>query len=315
MKILDDNQTALQQADATQPVRALGSGATWTEVAQGVDGLSDVNIGERWHTYDFHSEILPDDRRVIVCLPEAYLQDRERRFPVLYLHDGQNLFDGKTSFVAGRTWRAHTTADALSAEGSVEPLIMVGIYNTGLRRMAEYTPTADAKLGGGEGDRYGRVLVEEVKPFIDSRFRARTGRLDTAVGGSSLGGLISLYLGLRYPEIYGKVAALSPSIWWDRRSILSLVREAKPQPEIQIWLDMGTAEGSIHLRDADVLHTLLLRRGWREGLDLMYLRVEGAVHDEEAWASRFDKVLRFLFPAHGPSELEQIAKTVDFRDT
>ena len=297
MPIYNDKQIPATVADAPHPVQSTQPRAAWTEVLRPSEDSGEVTWGERWFTYEFHSEILPDDRRVIVYLPQAYERDTQERYPVFYLHDGQNLFDGKTSYVAGRTWRAHTTADALTEQGAIEPVILVGLGNTGLRRMAEYTPTKDARLGGGEGDLYGRMLVEEIKPFIDGRFRTRAGRMDTAVGGSSLGGLISIYLGLRYPEVFGKVAALSPSIWWDGRAIVGLVRQAKPRPDTQIWLDMGTAEGSHHVRDADLLHTLLLRRGWREGLDLLYLRVEGAVHDEDAWADRFDKVLRFLFPA------------------
>jgi predicted alpha/beta superfamily hydrolase len=245
----------------------------------------------------FHSRFLSADRDISVYLPEAYRAEPRRRFPVFYLHDGQNLFDGRTSYVADRTWRAHTTADALTREGLIEPLILVGIANTGLGRMADYTPTRDPRLGGGEGGRYGRLLVEDLKPLIDRRFRTLPTPENTALGGSSLGGLISLALGLDYPNIFGKLAVMSPSIWWDNRSVLSLVNEPGPKPPLKIWLDMGAAEGLRHLRDADLLHRRLVLRGWKDGIDLQYLRVPGAVHDEDAWAARFDQVLRFLFPA------------------
>ena len=252
---------------------------------------------------DFHSRFLPDDRNVLVYLPEAYFTTPRRRFPVFYLHDGQNLFDGRTSYIPGVTWQAHTTTDRLTAEGRIEPVILVGVANTGIRRMAEYTPTRDPRRtganAGGEGYLYGKLLVEDLKPLIDRTFRTLTGPADTALGGSSLGALISLALGLEYPSIFGKLALMSPSVWWDRRSILRLVGEAKPRPALRIWMDMGMSEGLRHLRDADLLHSRFIAQGWRETgphPDLHYLRVPGGLHSETAWAARFDQVLEFLFP-------------------
>ncbi len=257
----------------------------------------DLLTNPRYHVYDLHSAILPDDRQVVVYLPPQYDTEPERRFPVFYLHDGQNLFDGRTSYVPNCTWRAHTTSDELNAAGEIDPVILVGVANTGVRRMAEYTPSRDPRMGGGEGPLYARLLIEELKPFLDETYRTRVGAPDTAVGGSSLGGLISLYLGTQHPEAFGKVAALSPSLWWNGRTLVDHIRRQHAQPDTRIWLDMGTAEGERHLRDTDQLDRLLRSLGWREGVDLRYLRAEGAVHDESAWASRFGDVLRFLFPA------------------
>ncbi|NYF80541.1 alpha/beta hydrolase [Granulicella arctica] len=258
----------------------------------------DADAIPRLETWHLHSQALPDPgyRPILVYLPEQYYSEPHRRFPVFYLHDGQNLFDGRTSYVAGRTWQAHTAADNLNAAGEIEPVILVGIANTGTRRMAEYTPTRDPKMGGGEGRKYGRLLIDELKPFIDRTYRTRTGPHDTGLGGSSLGGLISLFLGLEHPSVFGKLAVMSPSIWWDHRSILNSVNQAHPRPDLRIWLDMGTAEGARHVRDTDHLHRLLLRLGWQEGKDLAYTEAPGAVHDEAAWAQRFPNALRFLFP-------------------
>jgi predicted alpha/beta superfamily hydrolase len=244
----------------------------------------------------FHSRFLADDRDIAVYLPEAYTSDPARRFPVFYLHDGQNLFDSRTAYIPDCTWQAHTTADRLTREGLIEPVILVGINNTGLRRTAEYTPSRDMRLRGGDGDLYGRLLVEELKPLIDRTFRTLPGAPHTGVGGSSLGGLISLYLGFTYPEVFSKVAALSPSIWWDNRSILRTVSSGRMRPDLRIWLDMGTGEGLRHLRDTDLLHRRLLDRGWRDNIDLKYFRVPNGLHSETAWAARFDQVLQFLFP-------------------
>jgi predicted alpha/beta superfamily hydrolase len=249
--------------------------------------------------HEFRSRWLPSRRDVTVYLPEAYFAEPDRRFPVFYLHDGQNLFDGRTSYIADHTWRGSETADAMTAAGKMEPTILVGVANTGVRRMMEYTPTRDARLGGGGGDRYGRLLVEELKPLIDGTFRTLTGPEHTGMGGSSLGGLITLALGLAYPQVFGRLAVMSPSVWWNQRSILNLVSEFRTsdsRSRPRIWLDMGTGEGLKHLRDTDLLHRRLRLRGWRDDKDLKYLRVEGAFHTEDAWANRFDETLAFLFP-------------------
>ncbi len=242
------------------------------------------------------SAILPDDRVISVYLPPQYGLEPERTFPVFYLHDGQNLFDPVTSYIPGRTWRAGTTADRLNASGQAEPVILVGVANTGLRRMAEYTPTRDYRMGGGEGRRYGRLLVEELKPWLDRTYRTRTAASETGLGGSSLGGLISLYLGLEHPDVFGRIAVLSPSIWWDQRSILTFIAEAVPKPALKIWLDIGTAEGLRHVRDTELVNRRLMNQGWKPHVDLEFVKIEGGFHSEDAWADRFDQVLAFLFP-------------------
>ena len=273
----------------------------------------------------FHSAYLPDDRDISVWLPPCYGSWPEHRFPVLYLHDGQNLFDPRTSYVPGRTWRAHVTADRLAREQLIEPLILVGINNTGVRRMAEYTPSPDWRHGGGQGPLYARLLVDELKPLIDSTLRTRPGPQETGLAGSSLGGLISLAIGLDYPQVFGRLGVLSPSVWWNNRDILNHLGPSEPgrpgiappiprhapaaspithplaysssRPRPRIWLDMGMSEGLRHLRDTDLLHARLLARGWQDEVDLRYLRVPSGVHDEDAWARRFDRVLQWLFPS------------------
>lgn len=245
----------------------------------------------------FQSSFLPDARDIEVYLPEAYTNDPERHFPVFYLHDGQNLFDGRTSYIPDHTWQAHTTVDRLTRDGLIEPIILVGINNTGVRRMSEYTPSPDASLRGGDGDLYGRLIVEELKPCIDREFRTLRDAANTGLGGSSLGGLISLYLGFTYPQVFSRLAVISPSVWWNDRAILRTISAGHTRPNLRIWLDMGTAEGLRHVRDCDLLHRSLVRNGWRDGIDLSYLRIPGGVHNEDAWAARFDQVLRFLFPA------------------
>lgn len=274
--------------------------AGWVRLADrdGVDGADSTRL-ERLERYSFHSRALPepDVRNVLVYLPPQYKTEPDRRFPVFYLHDAQNLMDPSTAYIPGETWDVHRTADRVSAAGEMEPTILVGVANAGLRRIAEYTPGRDARLkGGGEGRSYGRLLIDELKPLVDETYRTCVGPEDTGLGGSSLGGLISLYLGLERPDVFGRIAALSPSVWWDQRSILSRLARAVPRPPLKVWLDIGAAEGQRQVRDVGMLYRQMLRQGWRDGMDLQCFVAENAEHNEAAWAARFDRVLKFLFP-------------------
>jgi predicted alpha/beta superfamily hydrolase len=247
---------------------------------------------------DFKSNYLPDNRDVIVYLPPGYEQEAERTYPVLYLHDGQNLFDGKTSFVKGRTWMVREHADAAIEAGEVEPLVIVGIYNTGDRRLAEYTHEYNWQMGGGEANRYGDLLTQELMPWIAEQYRVRHERESTGMGGSSLGALVSLYLGLRYPQIFGRLALLSPSVWWNHKSILGYLNEHSPQvwERPRIWLDVGEHEGQRTLRDVEHLARRLKANGWRPGDTMHFEKVHEGTHDEASWAGRVRPMLRFLFP-------------------
>jgi len=245
----------------------------------------------------FPSRYLRNQRDLIVYLPPGYDDQPQRPFPVLYLHDGQNLFDGSTSFIPGMDWHVGQTADDRILAGRVEPLIIVGVYNAGKQRLGEYTPTRAPKLGGGSANRYAKFLLEEVQPMVKGNYRVLTGAENTGIGGSSLGGLVSLYLGLRQPQIFGKIAALSPSVWWNQRVILRFAESAPVRPLPRIWLDIGTREGPRIVEDVERFRDILLHKGWRLGHDLAYQRVEGAEHNEAAWAARVAPFLEFLFPA------------------
>lgn len=245
----------------------------------------------------FPSRYLCNQRDLIVYLPPGYDGQAQRQFPVLYLHDGQNLFDGATSFIPGMDWHVGQTADQWILDGRVEPLIVVGIYNAGKQRLREYTPTRVARLGGGSANRYAKFLLEEVRPFLQGQYRVLEGAENTGIGGSSLGGLVSLYLGLRKPRIFGKIAALSPSVWWNERFILRFAAAAPVRPLPRIWLDIGTREGPRIVDDVERLRDVLTGKGWQLERNLHYQRVEGAEHNEAAWAQRVGPFLQFLFPA------------------
>ncbi len=244
----------------------------------------------------FVSKLVDEPHDFVVYLPPTYDADPHRRFPVLYMQDGQNLFDPETSFIPGKHWRMGETADELITRGSIAPLIIVGIYNTGEHRIDEYTPIEDRRLGGGQADAYGQMIVEELKPFVDRTYRTLPGTENCGMGGSSLGGLVSLYLGLRYPWVFGKLCAMSPSVWWRNRAILRTVAKMKRKPDVRIWLDIGTREGTRALPDARALKDALVDKGWKLGEDLAYGEVEGGEHSETAWAQRVGPMLKFLFP-------------------
>lgn len=242
----------------------------------------------------FPSAFLTLPRDVVVYVPPGY-DALEAPCPVLYMNDGQNLFEPERAHVHGQHWRVGETVDELVGAGTLPPVIVVGVDNTGTSRIQEYTPTADARLGGGLAGAYGRFLIEELKPFIDRTYRTRPGPESTALGGSSLGGLVTLHIGLTRPGVFGSLVAMSPSVWWDRRAILSTVRRARPRPAVRIWADMGTAEGRRALDDARLLKAALVGAGWAIGKDLHYAEYEGGTHSETAWAARFGAVLTWLY--------------------
>lgn len=263
-------------------------------------GLDETASHPRLHLHRaWASTFLPDARDVIVYVPPGYDENAERSYPVLYMHDGQNLFDGRTSFLKGRTWQMREQADAAIEAGEVEPLVVVGIYNTGDRRIAEYTPDRNPQMGGGEAESYGRLIIEELMPWIASQYRVRQEREATGMAGSSLGGLVTLFLGLRYPQHFGKLGVLSPSVWWNRKSILGYLNEHAPQvwERPRLWLDVGDREGHKTLRDVEQLARRLKANSWQPGETLYFEKAQGGTHDEASWATRVRPMLRFLFPA------------------
>jgi predicted alpha/beta superfamily hydrolase len=244
----------------------------------------------------FRSDALDNHRDVLVWLPPDYEQDATRRFPVLYLHDGQNVFDTSTSF-AGVEWGVDETAERLVRERRIAPPIIVAVEHAGAQRADEFAPTRDVhRHAGGHANRYGRFLVDELKPYVDRTFRTRPGAAHTAVGGSSLGGLVTLYLGMEYAHVFGALAVLSPSLWWDRRALLARIGALDRCLPWRIWLDVGTAEGRDTLRNARALKSLLVEKGWTLGDELRYLEAPQAGHSESDWAARVEGVLEFLFP-------------------
>jgi predicted alpha/beta superfamily hydrolase len=239
------------------------------------------------HSFDIWSPQFRNHRGVDVYLPASYDAGR-RRYPVVYLQDGQNLSDPAIAF-GGNTWRLDEGLRWL-AERGIEPIV-VGVHNTA-GRLAEYSPFADARHGGGHGDRYARFLIDTVKSRIDATYRTRKDRASAVIGGSSMGGLISLYTFFRRPSPFGGAVVISPSVWFGGRAILSFVQRSR-LTRGRIYLDVGTNEGAGTLRDARTLNRLLRRRGYK-GDSLWYLEAQGHQHREPDWAWRLPQALEFL---------------------
>ena len=253
----------------------------------------------------FRSKILANRRDVLIYLPRGYRRLARQRYPVLYLQDGQNVFDAATSF-AGVEWSVDETAQELIRQKLMEPVIIVAVANTGDERIHEYAPSRGVIDSGARRKRrsrglarhYGRFLIEELKPYIDRHYRTKREAEFTGLGGSSLGGLVTLALGLWFPDVFQRLIVMSPAVWWDDQVIVKMVEKLPGKLPLKIWLDTGTYEPG--WERARTLRDALVDKGWRLHGDLQYTEVDGADHSEWAWASRVDPALRFLFPPPEP---------------
>ncbi len=246
-------------------------------------------------------------RNVEVWLPPGYGQDAQKRYPVLYMHDGQNLFDPATSY-GGVDWAVDEAMTRLIEQGEVREAIVVGVWNTP-KRLQEYMPQRavagvkkikmpgpDARASDIISDRYLEFLVKELKPFIDAHYATLPGRADTTVMGSSMGGLISQYAMSKYPEVFGGAGCVSTH--WPAGDGIALDDFAAHLPDPathRYWFDFGTAtlDASYepYQRRAD---EILRKAGYVEGQNWITKKFEGAEHSEKAWRQRVDQPLRFL---------------------
>jgi predicted alpha/beta superfamily hydrolase len=258
-----------------------------------------LEVHEGWY-----SHFLGNHRTLTVYVPPGYDADVKRRCPVLYLHDGQNLFDpARATFSV--SWGADATAERLILARRIPPLLLVGIDNTP-DRMDEYSCHRDAEeQTGGRGSLYARFVLEEVKPFIDGRYRTRPGRQDTAVAGSSMGGLVSLSMAREHSDRFGLCGVVSPSLWWADGAALQEIEDGDKawMRRMRFWLDMGTREDGVRVRGHVTPSIRSTRRlvacfdeaGLIPGRDYLYWEIAGGEHNEAAWAARFDKMLLYFF--------------------
>ncbi|OGU73108.1 MAG: hypothetical protein A3G43_04035 [Ignavibacteria bacterium RIFCSPLOWO2_12_FULL_56_21] len=228
-------------------------------------------------------------RDVIVWLPPSYAKNPRRRYPVLYMHDGQNVFDPSTATI-GRDWRADEVADSLIHAGSVEEMIIVAINNSA-DRMVEYSETV-------QGRAYAGFVVHTVKPMIDSLYRTKRGPHDTAVMGSSMGGLISFLFIWWHPDVFGKAGCLSSVFHRRHSSVLDSVSRMEPGSRtMKLYIDCGGSGGDETLKPGmDEMADLLGQKGFREGEEFAMYYDPRAEHNEPAWSARLWRPFTFLFP-------------------
>lgn len=251
------------------------------------------------------SSTLPS-RPIFVWLPPGYDKETTRRYPVLYCLDGQNLFDPKRAF-QGVTWDVNGAGERHAAAGH-EAFIAVGIDNAREQRADEYLPSRvtskDGTRGsGGKLEELVAFILEQVKPAVDSKFRTKPGADDTGIMGSSFGGMAAFHIGWKHSDKFHRVAAVSPSFWWNKWETKALIESTKTKPPIKLWVDMGTREdkdnekqNAMHIAGAHDIRDACLKLGFEEGKDFHYMEDPGAIHHESAWQKRLPAILEFLFP-------------------
>jgi predicted alpha/beta superfamily hydrolase len=243
-------------------------------------------------TTSFRSPQFNNNRALRVYLPPSYAENTAKRYPVLYMHDGQNLFDASTS-AFGTEWQVDENVAAAVNAGRMDEVIVVGIDNTA-NRIFEYTPCCDATYGGGGAPSYERFLIDTVKPFVDRTYRTLPGAANTAVMGSSLGGLLSFYVARRNPAVFGKAGCLSSSFWWNSEALTVEVEQSTAHPAVRLYLDAGTSNDG--LPETTRMDRALLADGYVQGGDLDFVTAQGGSHNEASWAARVAVPLQYLFP-------------------
>ena len=246
----------------------------------------DEIIGKADYHYEFYSRYLKNERDIIVWLPPSY-EHGEKSYPVLYLQDGQNMFNPQTAFT-GYDWKIDETATELINADEIEEFIAVGVYNS-KDRLEEYN------WFNPKGKNYCSFLINELKPFIDETYRTKSGKFNNSVLGSSLGGLISFQLVWNYSKVFGKGACLSNSFWVDDKEVFKMINNDDEQlKDIEIYIDCGTGETQL-IEDNERMVNLLQSLGYEYDNRLMYYFPEGAKHTEFDWAQRVHLPLKFLF--------------------
>jgi predicted alpha/beta superfamily hydrolase len=290
--------------------------AGWLPYEQ-VHGKRHTVTGTVWVWPSLVSRELSHVREILVYVPPslaAHVPGQQPasadRYPVIYFHDGQNMFDTHTSYVG--EWCADETLEKLAADGL--EVIAVAIPNAGDERLDEYSPWRGKtgyreRRSAGRGDAYMEWLVDSVKTLVDRSFPTRLDRAGTGTMGSSLGGLIALYAAVKYPELFGFIGAMSPSVRWHNSKIAELYEEwpvSRPRP--RIYMDMGGREWRGAFAEVRELRDVLEAHGWVEGMDLSHVEDRYGRHHEESWARRLPDALRFMLAEAIPGLADQPAE-------
>lgn len=241
----------------------------------------------------FYSQELQNSRNLYIYLPPSYGENPAKHYPVLYMHDGKNLFDPAQAF-GGVAWEVDATIDQLIASGDMREVIVVGIDNNSAR-IAEYTPVPDPDYGGGQGESYLDFIEYELMPYVEANYRALSGPHNTLIGGSSLGGLISFWAGWTRSDVFGTAVCMSSSFWWADRFLIDLVLgHSGAKVPATFYIDAGSnndgAANTADMRDA------LEGQGYSHGVDLFHWYQSGAAHNEASWAARFHLPMERVLP-------------------
>ena len=253
------------------------------------NGPTRINHGQITGTVKYHKNlegegVLPRD--IIVWLPPSYNENMNKRYPVLYMHDGQNIIDPATSSF-GYDWRVDEIADSLIAKNEIPEIIIVGMNNT-VHRAQEYGP-------GPKGADYMKFVVNEVKPLIDNNYRTKTGSEHTYVGGSSMGGIISFRMVWEYPEIFSKAICMSPAFKIRQYDYLSHVEKSDPPKNVFFYIDNGGIGLELELQSGiDDMMEALENKGLREDYEYVWFLDQNAQHNEQAWSKRMPEALKIL---------------------
>lgn len=226
-------------------------------------------------------------RRIWIYLPNSYATTPARRYPVLYMHDGQNVFDACTSFSG--EWGVDETLRQLAAD-----CIVVAVDNGGPERLNELSPWRNPQYGGGLGNEYVDFMVRTLKPYVDAHYRTLSGREFTGVAGSSMGGLISTYAALQYPAVYGKVGVFSPAFWFAKDSLLRYVRQHQPPADTRFYFVSGTTESETMVPLMQAMRDSLAQRGVPLA-NLQYSTPADGQHAEWFWKREFPAAYKWLY--------------------
>jgi predicted alpha/beta superfamily hydrolase len=237
-------------------------------------------------------------RRIWIYLPPDY-ESSGMNYPVLYMHDGQNLFDDSTSF-AGE-WHVDETLNTLYGQGFKVPIV-IGIENDGTYRLDEYSPWVHPGIGGGQGKLYMEFIVQTLKPFVDQNYRTLPGRDYTGIMGSSMGGFISHYGALAYQDVFGKAGIYSPSYWFSD-SVNSFTRETGRQDAMRIYMMCGGSEDQGTINDMLDMQDTLLQAGFLED-EISLTVIPGGQHNETLWSSNFGEAYKWLFASYANKVIE-----------
>ena len=230
-------------------------------------------------------------RKIWIYLPPGY-ETSGLAYPVLYMHDGQNLFDNLTSFSG--EWKVDETLNSIAAQGKKVPIV-IGIENGGNYRIGEYTPWVNPEYGGGDGEKYMQFIVETLKPYVDQNFRTLTGRENTGIMGSSLGGLISHFGALKYQAVFGKAGIFSPSYWFSD-SVWKFTHDAGKQAGMRFYQLCGSNESSEIDVPGDMsrMNDSLVKSGFGQE-NINNKVVPGGQHNEKLWSEAFSEAYQWLF--------------------